>query len=108
MFPILPLIIINRTNSIGSTCNSRIFPYNTIDIAENIKQKLEGNEFGDFIPYFNDYGGQIEKISDVSYKTFGKWNRLTDLKILVTKLLIDTSSQEYEMFLERLKEENKI
>ena len=65
--PILPMVLINGSQGIGTGWSTDIPKYNPLDILANIKNNLEGNGYIDMIPYSHGFKGTISKKTD---KTF--------------------------------------
>jgi DNA topoisomerase II len=58
--PIIPLILVNGAEGIGTGWATKIPCYNPLQIVENIKLHLDGKEMQNLNPWFKGYQGQVE------------------------------------------------
>ena len=108
--PILPLILINGTEGIGTGYSTSIPKFNMIDIMNNIREKLEASqksnelkigEWRRFKPYYNGFTGDIIQVDKDSYISKGKYI-VTGDKIEIIELPIGLWSSDYKNYLENL------
>ena len=105
--PIIPMVLVNGMNGIGTGFSTSIPKYNPIDIVENILNKLEGKEYTDMIPWYSNFKGEIIKINDTSYMSKGKYEITTPTSIRITELPIGKWTDDYKKFLDSLLPEEK-
>lgn len=105
--PIIPMILVNGAEGIGTGFSTNIPMYNPSDIITNIKRILENEKPYKLIPWFNKFNGTIEKETETKYIAKGKYTRISDTKIIITQLPIGTYITNYYQFLESLLEINK-
>ena len=114
--PIIPMILVNGSDGIGTGFSTNVPAYNPKDIIQNIRNLLRGKDVYDMTPWYKDFKGTIEKIdsntivkrishnnnddnddNDVSisvsnagesskFKTTGVYERVGDTKIRITEL----------------------
>lgn len=53
--PIIPMILVNGAEGIGTGWSTSIPCYDPRDLAENIKRKLNGEDFTDLVPFYKGY-----------------------------------------------------
>jgi DNA topoisomerase-2 len=70
--PIVPLILINGCEGIGTGFSTTIYPHNPRDIVNNLKRLMKGQEPKEMIPWYNGFMGTIKKIVKESGKTTTK------------------------------------
>ncbi len=123
--PILPMVLINGTDGIGTGFRSKIPCYNPKDIYTQIKKRLElqnrGESFDPFEaihPWYNKFDGTIEQVDAVTkefnddesvesgetgdfrkYVAKGRYAIIGDT-IRVTELPVGTWTQDYKEFIE--------
>lgn len=108
--PIIPLILINGSNGIGTGFSSYIPCYNPLQIVDYVKQKLTKNNIQniEFLPYYHGFKGTIEKIENNKYLMRGIYKRINDTQIEITELPIDIEVDEYaKLFLEKFENSNE-
>ncbi|KAK9765681.1 DNA topoisomerase 2 [Basidiobolus ranarum] len=100
--PILPLLLVNGGEGIGTGWSSMIPNYNPLDIVENLKRKMRGEELVKMIPWYRGFKGTIVPISSDKYQVSGIITKIDDTTIDVTELPIRSWTQTYKDFLESL------
>jgi DNA topoisomerase-2 len=107
--PILPMILVNGTEGIGTGFSSKIPCFNPTDIIKYIRAKLSGTGANtDFIPYYRGFKGKIER--DENPKRFITRGVYTNKKnkVVITELPIDVWNEDYIILLEKLIDDGKI
>ena len=61
--PIMPTLLINGGEGIGTGWSTSIPPFNPKDIAENIKKLLRGEEMTAMHPWFRGFLGKISQVA---------------------------------------------
>jgi len=110
--PIIPMILVNGSNGIGTGYSTNVPLFNPVDIAENYLTKLNGGDFQPIYPYYKGFRGKIIQLSESSFLTKGRYNIKSYKVIEITELPIGRWTNEYKDFLESLlvgkkKENNK-
>ena len=106
--PIIPMILVNGTKGIGTGFSTDIMSYNPLDIIQYLKEKLRGsidhtNEHtNEFIPYYEGFKGTVEKINENKFLIKGKYEVISDEKVIITELPVGTWTDDYKEFLENL------
>lgn len=102
--PIVPLILINGGDGIGTGWSTNIPQYNPIDIIEAYKQRIQGGSFSelDLKPWYKGYTGAIDWIdrSGGGYEVTGVFTRLEDNWVQITELPLKKWTSDYKKFLE--------
>ena len=60
--PILPMVLVNGSEGIGTGWSSFIPNYNPREIVNNLLRKLDGNDFLPMIPFYKYFIGEITPI----------------------------------------------
>ena len=119
-YPIIPIILVNGCDGIGTGYSTTIHPCNPKDIIKNIKTYLNLHKNTDnkklikkFIkldPWYRGFTGRIEKIDDNSYECYGCYEQIpnNENSIRITELPIGTWTQTYLEFLSGLVESNSL
>ena len=109
--PIIPMVLVNGCRGIGTGFSTDIMCYNPLHIIEKLECLLNYDESHSEIiiePFYQDFQGTIEKISDdkscksCKYLIRGKYEKIGNDKIKITELPIGTWTQDYKEFLESL------
>jgi len=98
--PIIPMILVNGSEGIGTGWSTSIPSFNPDDIISNIRNKLNGEEMDEMRPWYRGFTGKIEKLNDKCYLTRGKYYIENDNKVIITELPIKTWTDKYKEFLE--------
>ncbi|KAM0750402.1 type II DNA topoisomerase [Meredithblackwellia eburnea MCA 4105] len=98
--PIMPLVLVNGSDGIGTGWSSSIPNYDPIDIVANLKRKIAGEDFQPMDPWYRGFSGAIEKESADSYKCSGIVTQVDENTLEITELPIRTWTQSYKEQLE--------
>lgn len=105
--PILPMVLVNGCEGIGTGYSTNIPSYNPKDIIANLLRVL--NEDIDPLPmkpYFKGFNGEVEELEDGKYITKGKWQKISDTQVKITELPVGSWVTIYKDFLESLVKNN--
>jgi len=105
--PIIPMVLVNGMNGIGTGFSTSIPKYNPIDVINNIKRKLENKEYEEIKPWYNNFKGNIIKLDDQNYLSKGKYEIINKNTIKITELPIGKWTDDYKKFLDTLLPEEK-
>ena len=102
--PILPMILINGADGIGTGWSTSVPCYNPREIAENIRNKIAKGTFNEMKPWYKGYTGTIEKNNKGSYDNIGvfNWKEEDPDVLVITELPIKKWTKDYKVHLERL------
>ena len=68
--PVLPLVLVNGAEGIGTGWSTSIPNFNPLDIVANLRRLLDGGEPVEMHPWYNNFKGSIEEVTNA--KTSGK------------------------------------
>jgi len=102
--PIIPMILVNGSNGIGTGFSTDIMCYNPLQLIDYLQNKLQekSNDDMDFIPYYEGFHGEITKISDNKFLMKGKYEKVDTDKIRVTELPVGVWTEKFKELLEEL------
>jgi len=99
--PIIPIVLINGCEGIGTGFSTFIPNYDLNDIITWYKNKLQNKKNKELIPKFNNFKGEIIKYDDTTYISSGICKIEKD-KIIITELPIKMWTSNYKEILEEL------
>lgn len=94
--PIIPMILVNGADGIGTGWRTKIPNYNPRDILENIRLMLNGEEPKLMKPWYKNFKGSIEFCGEQRYIASGEVAITDDDEIEITELPIGTWTQVYK------------
>ena len=104
--PVLPLVLVNGAEGIGTGWSTSIPNYNPRDIVVNLMRMLYGEECGPLQPWYSGFRGKIDETVSSrglrSYTVSGIINQLDDSTLEITELPLKKWTQDYKEFLEEL------
>jgi len=98
--PIIPFILVNGSEGIGTGFSTYIPPYNPLDIIKNIKLLLKGEEQEDIVPWFRGFKGKVQFLKDNRIQTSGIYEILDNATIKITELPIGLWTENYKKYLD--------
>lgn len=101
--PILPMILVNGGEGIGTGHSTFVPPYNPNDIKANLKRLLNKEPLIPMKPWYKGFNGTVSKLENGSWLLSGKIENNT-----ITELPPGKWIQDYKEFLDDLVENGKI
>jgi len=105
--PILPTVLVNGTEGIGTGFSSYIPPFNPLDIKHNIERIIRSETVVPMKPWFDKFTGRVFSNEDGLWITEGVW-KSSGKNVLVTELPPGRWTQDYKEYLDTLIEKKKI
>ena len=109
--PILPLILVNGSEGIGTGYSTNIPCYNPDDIVANLKRLIDSDGLAEqkpMIPWYRGFKGTIIQESEHKFISTGVIKRINPTTLEITELPIGKWTQTFKEFLETLIESNEI
>ena len=99
--PIIPMLLINGAEGIGTGWSTHIPCFNPREIVENIKNKIKTGSFFEMKPWYKGFKGRIELNENRDYNVTGifEWK---DDTLIITELPIKKWTRKYKEMLEGL------
>jgi DNA topoisomerase II len=114
-YPIIPMILVNGSEGIGTGYSTNIPPYNPLDIMANIRAYLKGidvSKLNELTPWYSGFTGRIEKNIDkknqMKYISYGRYEQVDEYTLRITELPVGTWTQSYIDFLSKLIEDGNM
>uniref|UniRef100_A0A1A9WKD3 DNA topoisomerase 2 n=1 Tax=Glossina brevipalpis TaxID=37001 RepID=A0A1A9WKD3_9MUSC len=106
--PIIPMVLVNGADGIGTGWSTKIYNHNPRDIIANIRRMLAKEDPLPMHPWYKNFQGTIEYISDGRYVSSGNIQILSGNRIEISELPVSTWTQVYkENILEPLSNGNE-
>ena len=100
-YPIIPFILVNGCEGIGTGFSSFIPNYNINEIIEYLINMIDNNKNIKLNPYYNNFKGKIIKLDSESYLSKGLY-KIENNKLIIYELPIKSWTSDYKEFLEDL------
>ncbi|KAG0227897.1 DNA topoisomerase 2 [Actinomortierella wolfii] len=94
--PVVPMVLVNGSDGIGTGWSSSIPNYNPRDIVMNIRRLMRGEEMQEMTPWFRGFTGTIEREGPNKYRVLGKYEIFGDDTVQITELPIRTWTSPYK------------
>lgn len=107
--PILPLLLINGTEGIGTGFSTKIPSFNPDDIKERLLMLLNDPDVTvpEMTPWYRGFKGHISKVETNKWLSYGKYEIIGNI-VRITELPIGENIENYKQFLEKLESEDRI
>lgn len=107
--PIIPMVLVNGADGIGTGFSTKIPQYNPLDIIYNLRALIDKTEPKEMKPWYRGFTGTVEKDGDREneYIIKGKYSRMNSETIQITELPIGVWTTPYKEFLEKKTEKTK-
>ncbi|MCO5587675.1 hypothetical protein L7F22_041626 [Adiantum nelumboides] len=104
--PILPMVLVNGSEGIGTGWSTFVPNYNPRDIVANIHHLLNDEPMEPMDPWYKGFQGTIEhtitKESGRSYTISGVYEEVDETTLRITELPVRKWTQDYKEFLESM------
>uniref|UniRef100_A0A7N6AI61 DNA topoisomerase 2 n=1 Tax=Anabas testudineus TaxID=64144 RepID=A0A7N6AI61_ANATE len=94
--PIIPTVLVNGAEGIGTGWASKIPNYNIREIVGNIHRMLNGDEPLPMLPNYKGFRGTIEQVMDNQYMNSGEVAIIDSTTIEISELPVKTWTQAYK------------
>ena len=99
--PILPMVLVNGADGIGTGWSTQIPNFNPEEIVANLKRMMDGEEPVPMRPWFRGFTGEVAGTSD-KFKFNGTIKQTGDNEVEITELPIRTWTQDFKDKLEEI------
>lgn len=94
--PIIPMVLVNGADGIGTGWMTKIPNYNPREIVKNIRALLDDGEVSPMLPWYKNFRGTIEDCGDHRYLISGEIAIIGQDKVEITELPVGTWTQNYK------------
>ena len=94
--PILPMVLVNGADGIGTGWMTKIPNYNPREIVENLKLIMDGDDPVPMLPWYKNFKGTIEDAGEGRYVVSGEIAIVGPDKVEITELPIGMWTQNYK------------
>lgn len=94
--PIIPMVLVNGAEGIGTGWSTKIPNYNPRDIVKNLRRMLDYEDIRPLKPWFKGFRGEIDQVETSRYICNGEVAELDSNKIEITELPIRSWTQNYK------------
>jgi DNA topoisomerase-2 len=106
--PVVPMILINGADGIGTGWSTSIPNYSPEDIVANLKARMNGEVMQPMQPWFRGFKGQVTAMGPDRYKFSGVAKQTGDTEVEITELPIRTWTQDFKDKLEEVIKADKV
>jgi len=107
--PVIPGILINGSEGIGTGFASKILPRDPKEIKEYISFALKGEKYvGKMLPYFAGFKGKVKQLEQNKYQLKGCIHRVNTTTVKITELPPGMYLEDIKKQLNKLSESNFI
>jgi len=106
--PVIPTVLVNGTEGIGTGFSCYVPPYNPEDIRDNIERLLTGKDMIAMKPWFRGFKGTVTTDGNGSWVAEGKWATAKAGVIKITELPPGRWTQDFKEYLDTLIEKKVI
>lgn len=100
--PIVPMVLINGAEGIGTGWSTTIPCYNPVDIVANLRRLMAGEEMEPMIPWWRGFKGEIKAAGKNRYDVNGIVRKVNDTTVEILELPIGKWTQNYKRELETM------
>ncbi|XP_075543707.1 DNA topoisomerase 2-alpha-like [Dermacentor variabilis] len=94
--PILPMVLVNGAEGIGTGWSTKIPNYNPRDIIKNLRKMIAGGEPNALKPWFKNFHGSIDQVDEQRFVVSGEVAVLNSTSIEITELPVRVWTERYK------------
>lgn len=94
--PVIPMVLVNGADGIGTGWMTKIPNYNPREIIENLHRMMDGADPKPLSPYYKNFKGVVESCGEYRYVISGEISVIGPDKLEITELPIGTWTQTYK------------
>ncbi|XP_077509861.1 DNA topoisomerase 2-alpha-like [Amblyomma americanum] len=94
--PVLPMVLVNGAEGIGTGWSTKIPNYNPRDIIANLRKMIAGGEPTPLKPWFKNFRGSIDQVEPQRFIISGEVAVLNTTTIEITELPVRVWTQTYK------------
>lgn len=94
--PIIPMVLVNGAEGIGTGWATKVPNYNPRDLVKNIRLLISNEEPASLHPWYKNFKGSIDYVTEGKYLSNGNVAIIGDNKIEITELPVGTWTQTYK------------
>lgn len=99
--PILPLVLVNGADGIGTGWSTSIPQFNPREIVANLRCLMRGEPQSPMLPWYKGFQGTIER-QPKGYLVTGVCRLLSPTQLEITELPVGKWTRDYKTFLEEM------
>ncbi|CAR24961.1 DNA topoisomerase 2 [Lachancea thermotolerans CBS 6340] len=84
--PVIPMILVNGAEGIGTGWSTNIPCFNPLEIVQNIKKLMNGEPMDDMAPFYRGWEGRLQKIDGQRYRMYGRIEQVGPRTLEITEL----------------------
>ncbi|KAK6461876.1 DNA topoisomerase II [Scheffersomyces coipomensis] len=97
--PVIPMVLVNGGEGIGTGWSTNIPSYNPIDLVNNIRNLMNGEELEEMTPWYKGWEGIIEPNGSDKYKISGIIEQVDESTLEITEIPIKTWTNNVKEYL---------
>lgn len=94
--PVIPMVLVNGADGIGTGWSTSIPNYNPTDIIANIRRLMRQEPVQPMMPWYRGFRGTIEKVASDRYTTLGAIEKISDTELHISELPIKVWTNNYK------------
>lgn len=98
--PVIPMVLVNGAEGIGTGWLTLIPQYNPLDIVKNLRHALNNEELELMTPWFRNWRGTILPAGKGKYKMYGRIEKVNDNTLVISEIPAKTWTQTVKEFIE--------
>ncbi|KZF25188.1 DNA topoisomerase II [Xylona heveae TC161] len=106
--PVVPTILVNGADGIGTGWSTSIPNFNPEDIVANLKRMMDGQPIEPMVPWYKGWNGEITNLGGGRYKFSGIIKQTGDNEVEISELPVKMWVQDFKDKLEEIIRAEKV
>jgi len=104
--PIIPMVLVNGAEGIGTGWSTYIPNHNPEDVIENLRRMIRDEPPVEMDPWYKYWEGKIYREESQKFSVWGNCEKIGENKVRVDELPIRLWTENYKSFLEKMMQED--
>lgn len=100
--PVVPMLLINGSDGIGTGWSSSIPNYNPEEVVDNLRRRMDGEDFQPMKPWFRGFKGEVIANGPDRWKFTGIIKQTKDNEVEISELPVRMWTQDFKEKLEEI------
>lgn len=97
--PVIPMLLVNGADGIGTGWSTNVPCFNPIDIVANIRRLMAGEQLEELVPWYRGWNGSIERMDSTRYKLKGIAEQTDEKTVEILEIPVKTWTNNMKEFL---------
>ncbi|RKP29401.1 type II DNA topoisomerase [Metschnikowia bicuspidata] len=97
--PVIPMLLVNGSEGIGTGWSTNVPCFNPMDLVDNIRRLMAGEEPAELVPWYRGWTGEIERVDASRFRLKGVIEQVDEKTVEIREIPVKTWTNNMKEFL---------